>query len=74
MHPSTVDQMLVRWALVKESGLAKVLLDPVASQKLLATVKADTPSTTLDDIKAACWNDGDTGVLNAVSGGKLKDS
>jgi hypothetical protein len=74
MHLSTVDQMLVRWALIKESGLEKALLDPVLSQKLLAAIKIGTPTATLDDIKTACWNEGDAGVLNAVAGSKLKDS
>jgi len=74
MHLSTVDHMLVRWALLKESGLAKVLLDPASSQKLLTAVRTGTPSATLDDIKNACWNDGDSSVLNAVAGDKLKDN
>ena len=74
MHLSTVDQMLVRWALVKELGLAKVLLDPAASQKLLTAIKTATASATLDDIQSACWNDGDASVLKAVAGDKLKDS
>jgi hypothetical protein len=71
---STIDQMLVRWALTKESGLQKALADPAIAQKILTAVKTRTAAATLDDITTACWNAGDISVLSAVAGDKLKDN
>jgi hypothetical protein len=64
MRLSTVDQMLVRWAFTKESRLQDALNDPVLSKALVAATK---PATDIQHIKDACWNDGDSAVLNYIT-------
>ena len=74
MMLSTVDHMLVRWALTKQSGLQQVLQDKDKSAKLVDAInKASGTKLTLDDVKAVCWNEGDSGVLAAVAP-NLKDN
>lgn len=68
MMLSTVDQMLVRWALTKQSGLQQVLRDKDKAAKLVYAVNQGAATkVTLDDVKSACWNDGDDAVLAAVA-------
>ena len=61
-HLSTLDQMMVRWALTKESGLQDALKDP----KKLAAIATATQHTA-NDVVSECWNDGDSKTINGVA-------
>jgi hypothetical protein len=60
-HLSTLDEMMVRWALTKESGLQDALKNPAK----LAAIAAATKQAP-DDIALMCWNDGDSKTLNSI--------
>jgi hypothetical protein len=62
-HLSVLDEMLVRWALVKQSGLYDTLFDATKLSALAAETKEDPKS-----YLGACYNPGDNKVLDAVLG------
>jgi hypothetical protein len=76
---STLDQMLVRWALSKQSGLQSALKDNASRAKMLVDkdgkpILSNGTAITADDLTRQCWNPGDEEVLRAVivEGMKIK--
>ncbi|KAA0078248.1 hypothetical protein [Tardiphaga sp. P9-11] len=62
---STLDEMLVRWAITKDSGLQAELSDPSKAATLAAAQKPK--AVTVADLKNMCWNTGDDETLRAVA-------
>lgn len=60
MRLSTLDEMMVRWALTKD--LRNALKDPSKTAAILSATKK-----TIDEIKGSCWNDGDEKTVTGVA-------
>lgn len=58
---STLDEMMVRWAVMKDSGLEQALYDQRA-----ATIEKDA-ETPIDEIRRSCWNEGDKKTVYGVA-------
>lgn len=62
---TTVDEMYVRWALAKESGLLDIFNDKTGLEAL-----AKTNGVTSEQIQAVCYNGGDEKILQAMDANK----
>jgi hypothetical protein len=62
---TTIDEMYVRWALAKESGLLDTLNDKTALEAL-----AKANGVTPEQIQAVCYNGGDEKILQAMDANK----
>lgn len=66
---TTLDEMYVRWALAKESGLLDTLNDKTALAAL-----AQANGVPPEQIQAVCYNDGDEKMLQAMDANKPRGS
>jgi hypothetical protein len=61
-HLSTLDEMIVRWALTKESGLQAAFSDPTKKAAIASATKRPA-----DEVVSMCWNDGDSKTLASAA-------
>jgi hypothetical protein len=62
MRLTTLDEMMVRWALTKQTKLQDALKDPVKS-----AVIATATGRTVSELQQSCWNDGDEKTVRGVA-------